>query len=1176
MHPIYDSAEFRKMDAEAESAVGSGTNAPIERPRFRTSIVWKLTLFVGVLIAMNTGVLIGVAYYTTSSILQDQIHDRLTTVAADRQEMLVHGLKQQEARAAWFAGRTRIRTLLVEHARGMLSAQQFEQEAESFLASVLTNEKGLLALWIEDETGRIMASVGSAKLVDELSRAERLPREMKADGYLLVPPTKAGDSYAGGFAGTVRAADDHVLGTIVMVADIGQVMTFLLDTRGLGDSGEVLIGWKSGERILLPLPPREGIPLKYVTAEQFPSLDAGIGGSFGYNRTTDYRGNDVLVAYRPLGNSFPNWGLIAKLDAAEAYGPVARLRQLLLSLGLCVLLIGLGASNAIARRVARPIRHLARTSAAVTAGDLSARSKVESTDELGELSTAFNQMTDELARAQTTLERRISERTRALVANRDLLDAFFRISTSRIDPDNIEKTFDTVLRFCSELGYDLAMISLVDREANVIRAARATGSLIRIVGMTVRPLEGDDILAVAVRNNRVIVVPDSTTDPRCDPTTVALSGIRGHVILPMVSDQILGTLQVMTRHPLNPDRLDLRPLETLASHTARALAGLRQIEEIRRLNQNLEEQAHELSRSEIALREKTRILQSVLDCMGDGVVVADADGRFLVFNPAAERILGQGRIDSPPSEWSRDYDVFLPDRVTVYPAKELPLARAIRGESADQVELYIAYPSRNDGTWILVTGRPLRDESGAVEGGVIVFHDITLRKKAEGRLAAQYETTRVLAEVDSPNQAGVKILETICLILNWDLGVLWRVDPHVQKLRSAATWSRQSLDRTIVEALTRKTSLERGTRLAGRVWDSARPEWVADILSDVDPTSGATELGTELGARPHATLAVPIQLQGDCLGVLEFYSQEVRPEDRDTLDMMVHLGSQIGQFIERHQMRARVVQSEKLASLGMLSAGVAHEINNPLAYVANNLAVLDRDSRFVLDVLNLYTQGHAEFATARPDLAQAIFRLDDEFDLAYVRESLGKLIQSTRQGVKRVADIVQNLRGFARLDRAASDQADVHEAIRTALDMVRGRLDRRGITIEEHFSAISAVVGSPAQLNQVFLNLLVNALQAIESTHRVDGRITITTGNVPDDEEVLVEVSDNGCGIPEDILPQIFDPFFTTKGVGDGTGLGLSITHGIVRDQGGRLEVASDPGQGTCFRVFLAVDRVKK
>ena len=710
------------------------------------------------------------------------------------------------------------------------------------------------------------------------------------------------------------------------------------------------------------------------------------------------------------------------------------------------------------------------------------------------------------------------------------------------------------------------MISLVDREAGVIRAVRGTGSMTGIVGLTVRSLDGDDILAVAVRESRAIVVPDATTDPRCEPTAVALSGIRGHVVLPMVSDAILGTLQVATHQPIDPENLDLRPLETLASHTARALTGLRQVEEIRRLNQSLEQHAQELARSEVAYREQTRILQSVLDCMGDGVVVADAESRFLVFNPAAQRILGHGRVDSPPEDWSRHYEIFLPDRTTAYPVEDLPLMRAIRGESADQAELYIGYPSRDDGTWILVTGRPLRDERGAIEGGVVVFHDITRRKKAERRLAAQYETTRVLAESDSPSQAATKILETICVSLDWDLGVFWRVDPHAQRLRCATLWRRPGLDLTGFMATTRKLAVERGTRLPGLVWSNAMPQWIPDITHEPDVLRNSAADAEGL----HAAFAVPILLRGDCLGVLEFFSHEVRPIDRATLDMMANLGSQIGQFIERHQMRARVVQSEKLASLGMLSAGVAHEINNPLAYIANNLAVLERDVRFLLDIQCLYEQGHADLEAARPDLARQVACLVDEFDLTYIKENLGKLIKSTRQGVKRVADIVQNLRGFARLDHAAVDQANVHEAIRTALEMIRGRLDRRGILIEEVFGEVPSVAGSPAQLNQVFLNLLVNAIQAIETTHRSDGRITITTS--AEDGEVVIEVADNGCGIPVEALPQIFDPFFTTKGVGDGTGLGLSITHGMVQDHGGRLEVESDPGQGTRFRVFLPVE----
>jgi two-component system NtrC family sensor kinase len=143
--------------------------------------------------------------------------------------------------------------------------------------------------------------------------------------------------------------------------------------------------------------------------------------------------------------------------------------------------------------------------------------------------------------------------------------------------------------------------------------------------------------------------------------------------------------------------------------------------------------------------------------------------------------------------------------------------------------------------------------------------------------------------------------------------------------------------------------------------------------------------------------------------------------------------------------------------------------------------------------------------------------------------------------------------------------------VNSALEMIRGRLQRWHIIVEERKSELPLISASPVQINQVFPNLLVNPMQAIEARHREDGRILIQTWS--NGKDVIIEVRDNGSGIPAEVLPQIFDPFFTTKPVGDGTGLGLSITHGIVQDHGGRTEVESTPGHGSCFRVILPVSR---
>jgi PAS domain S-box-containing protein len=283
---------------------------------------------------------------------------------------------------------------------------------------------------------------------------------------------------------------------------------------------------------------------------------------------------------------------------------------------------------------------------------------------------------------------------------------------------------------------------------------------------------------------------------------------------------------------------------------------------------------------------------------------------------------------------------------------------------------------------------------------------------------------------------------------------------------------------------------------------------------------------------------------------------------------IVFLGA-IRDLTERRRMQAMIVQAEKLASLGLLSAGVAHEINNPLAYVANNLAVLERDWRGLAEVLDAYEGARPVLAAASPELAGRIDRIAEEIDLPYIRENLGQLLGSTRRGVGRISGIVEGLRGFARLDQAAVDRVDLRQAIAASLELIRGQLERRQITVEQREDGAPQVVCAPAQINQVALNLLVNAMQAIEATGRGGGRIEIAVRS-RDDESVL-EVADDGCGIPEGILPRIFDPFFTTKPVGQGTGLGLAISHGIVADHGGRIEVESTPGRGSRFRVILPV-----
>ena len=272
---------------------------------------------------------------------------------------------------------------------------------------------------------------------------------------------------------------------------------------------------------------------------------------------------------------------------------------------------------------------------------------------------------------------------------------------------------------------------------------------------------------------------------------------------------------------------------------------------------------------------------------------------------------------------------------------------------------------------------------------------------------------------------------------------------------------------------------------------------------------------------------------------------------------------------ERQRMRAMLAQSEKLASIGLLSAGVAHEINNPLAYIGNNLAVLERDLKGIMAMMAGYESAHDRLDGAAPEVMAEIRALSDDLDWPYVRDNLGRMLTRTREGVQRVANIVQNLRGLARTSAPKMEDVALADLLGSAVEMIQGRMRRDGIGLE-----IDAPEGLPkvhcvgSQISQVFLNLLVNAVQALEEAERPEGgrlRVAIRQGA----EFQAVEVIDNGPGIEAECLPKLFDPFFTTKPVGEGTGLGLSISHGIVTGHGGRIEVESTPGVGTCFRVLL-------
>ena len=267
-------------------------------------------------------------------------------------------------------------------------------------------------------------------------------------------------------------------------------------------------------------------------------------------------------------------------------------------------------------------------------------------------------------------------------------------------------------------------------------------------------------------------------------------------------------------------------------------------------------------------------------------------------------------------------------------------------------------------------------------------------------------------------------------------------------------------------------------------------------------------------------------------------------------------------YKELQATQAQMLQREKMASIGQMAAGVAHEINNPIGFISSNLESLGKYVSRLATFISHQTEACAPLLTdgAREELA----KLRQELKIDHILADLSPLITESLDGAGRVRTIVQDLKSFSRSDEGEAKLIDIAECLDSAINIVWNEIKYKAV-LDRNYGKLPKVRCYPQQLNQVFMNLLVNAADSIDR----EGKIGIHTRHV--DEKVVIAISDNGCGIPAESLARIFEPFFTTKEVGKGTGLGLSISYDIIKRHHGEISVESLPGQGTTFTVRIPV-----
>jgi PAS domain S-box-containing protein len=536
----------------------------------------------------------------------------------------------------------------------------------------------------------------------------------------------------------------------------------------------------------------------------------------------------------------------------------------------------------------------------------------------------------------------------------------------------------------------------------------------------------------------------------------------------------------------------------------------------------------ERKQAEHELRVSEERFRTFVDNATDAFFLHDDQGTILDVNRQACASLGYSREELIRMH-PRDFDV---------DSDEASIRQVGQRAAAGGTLTFETRHRRKDGTVFPVEIRATQFEQDG-RRFLSLVRDITERKRAERRLAAQHGVTEILAQAATMEEAAPKILQALSECLGWDLAALWRIDQQAGVLRCAELWRVESVEAIQFEAVTRASTFQRGAGLPGRVWGSRTPEFISDVAHN--PVFLRATIAAREGL--HTALAFPILLGNEVLGVIDFVSREIRQPDQDLLDMMATIGSQIGQFVERkHAENAlQLAQAElthvmRVVTMGELTASIVHEVKQPLAALAANSSA------------SLNWLAHEP-----PNLDEA-------------REYLQRMIRDCH----RADEIITRIRGLVKRTHPARARLDVNEAIQEVLAIITPEALRHTVMVRTELDAsLPPVRGDRVQLQQVVLNLAMNGVDAMKETAGRPRSLSIRS--CPHNAgTVLVSIQDNGIGLEPENMARVFEAFYTTKP--QGMGMGLSISRSIVEAHGGQLWFSANDGHGATFQFSLPTD----
>ena len=558
------------------------------------------------------------------------------------------------------------------------------------------------------------------------------------------------------------------------------------------------------------------------------------------------------------------------------------------------------------------------------------------------------------------------------------------------------------------------------------------------------------------------------------------------------------------------------------------------------LRKILESELAEREKAERALRDTEALYHSLVETLPQNIFRKGVDERFTFVNrrfcatvgKTGEEMLGK-----------TDADFFPADLAEKYRADDQEVMR--NGTHYETVEKHVTPDDQIH--YVQVIKTPLVDADGQVTGIQGIFWDVTGKHRAEEELARSEE--RFALAVRGSNDG----------LFDWNIetGEVY----YSPRFKELLGYPDHELPNTLDMHFDR-IHPEDSERVLGRIKRHLKERAPFDVEYRIKTRGGDYLWFHVRGQALWDSQSRATRMAGSLSDITLRKQSEEQLKEQNVL-LLEMARSERNAHEDLKQAQSRMVSTAKLAGLGEMVAGVAHEINNPLSFVSNNVCVLQRALAEVTELIALYQAEEAAIEAVRPGSLGPIHELWDRVDMEYTLQNLPGLLNRTRDGLRRIQQIVKDLRVFARLDESDLNEVDLNVGIQSTVNIVLGHAKKKQVRVDLELQTLPAVTCYPAKINQVIMNLVSNA---IDASHEGG---TVHVRSFADASGVHISVEDHGTGIDPEVRERIFDPFFTTKPVGVGTGLGLSISYGIVCDHGGTIEVDSTPGEGSTFLVTL-------